>query len=585
MLSNVIMAALLGLLPGAPPANPAGPDGQARPAVPDQELRLIPLQALLRAPASGPIGWPGSLFDSNDGPAPVLAVPGGPLWEPEWLLDMTYTVGGTEFAEKGRRLDLLGGSLLAIGRPEQLNRISGFLERVRAASVPDVEFQAAFYLMPGPAPGEPMGLLPYEQGRELLGKIESGQVGAPQLVTTGLGRAWDRHFLGRRRRLSFLMDLEVEVAQKAGIADPVVRTLILEEGLHLVAVPGLVGGMELFGLCRWQRPAEEPTHVALHLKRDLSLERLPVRTVESGFATRFDEPLALVLAPGGLQEPDLRLLLLARRLDQPPAPEPGLLLFPANPLEKTASGHQGLCSDPFGSEDEALLPGLRGIAASPGLTRQALVTALQGIQAPEPEAQNRLDVFAQPPLIAVRGSAAGLDQARRLAGFLAQDAGRRFRVELHRERRLEGEPGGRWLPLARPPVLPCLGGRMVFAVQGREETYVKDFDVEIAQSRSESNPVVATCFTGARILVCVEPAGQGCLVRLSAEEQSLLEMRRIPAESDDFGALWAPDLREVSWRQDIHMRPGATVALGAGPVRIVAGRIHETRLRLRLEEY
>jgi len=172
------------------------------------------------------------------------------------------------------------------------------------------------------------------------------------------------------------------------------------------------------------------------------------------------------------------------------------------------------------------------------------------------------------------------------AAFLreaAADRMRNYRVEILREWRSGSDAG--WKPLGPNLCIPCLAGRIGFALAGSEESYVGDHDVEVAQEAKIFDPVDRACFDGVQAVVAVEPRGKACRLQVAVLESSLLGFRRIGPASPDVGPIRVPKLREVVFRQARLVKPGTTCVLGEGPARRVEGkRLSRTRISVRVTE-
>jgi hypothetical protein len=128
-----------------------------------------------------------------------------------------------------------------------------------------------------------------------------------------------------------------------------------------------------------------------------------------------------------------------------------------------------------------------------------------------------------------------------------------------------------------------LGGRLGWAQAGREDLFIGDYTTEVAQKAKIADPAVSACFDGVQAVASAEVIGEQVRVRLALLDRSNLGFRTVAAASPDLGAVRVPDLREVSIRQDLTMKPGETVSLGDGPPRKIPGRgLCRTRLSVRL---
>ncbi len=592
MIAPFLLAGLL-LASPSPPAKPEPrkPLRKAPPkAAPAFQVRIFTLPALLgeRVKITPiPMGRIFGPWDLRPNSHPVQSMLFGDLFFPHAaqandpfevdLVDfLTFWTGPKPWNQKGafvRTLSNFPGPdltkrIMVSQTPEIMKEVETCLRVLQRAFRPRFTLEAALFLAPSTPEDRAFQALDPNRGEALFREVEEGRYGRLLSLAKGDCLAYDSLFLGKARSFPLVPDLDVELAQKAFIADPQTRVLKLRQGLALSVFPSpLEDHTEVAGLVIFQEPKAPPEGMGLQTRKPrMFLERARIENLQVKFTVSFQDRLALLLAPGGWKRPHLRVLLLAKRLDPYPDFPEGKVLF------KT---HGRIASLRLDAENfqtwESTFP-------DPDETCDIL-------QDLEPKS---LETFNGPWGTLLKGPKPLVTQAGNLVKSLYQDFQRKFRLEVIREK-TPAEPYGdeerTWTPLGLPTVIPCLGGDLAFALLGEEENYVSDYDVAIAAKAEVANPVVNGTFDGSQVLVRVDPAGEVCSVKLSLLEQSLLGFRRIPsAEISRIGTIQAPDLRWTCWNRRFLMRPGETRSLGFGPPRRIGGRLYKTRVRIRLLE-
>ncbi len=592
MITPCLLAALL-LGSPAPPAPKKLPKRKAPQAPPAFQVRIFTLPALLGEKVRDSNPLIGRFFlpwtpppDSKPPQAlllssmPIHWLPcdpdaSKPFASPDDLKEiLSFWAGaklGTQLKESIQKVDSPWDTTLdrfmVSQTPEAMKKIEEFLRTLQQGLRPRYSFKAVLFLAPDNRTDKPFQVMDPIRGEAIFQDLENGRLGRVLYIARGNCMAWDSIFLGKTRSVSFVPDLEVEIAQKASIANPETRTLKLNQGLALAPKPSLKGeATEISGLVIFQEPKTSPKAMGLQTTRPrMIIEKAKIENLQMEFSLSFKDRLALLLAPGGWRRPNLRVLLLAKRLDPAPDfPEGRAILSPFCISTSFAAGF-------FEN---------RWIPSYPSW--EFFLELLNG------DKFDRLKYLQINTGIFLKGPKEALNRAISLAESIYKEFQRKFRLEVIREK-IPVEPYGLeendWTPLGLPTVIPCLGGRSAFALLGEEENYVSDYDGEVAAKTEISDPQVKRTFDGSQVLVRVDPAGEVCAVKLDILEQSLLGFRRIPsAEITKCGTIEAPDLRWVHWNRRYLMRPGETRLLGFGPPRRVGDRLYRTRVSIRLLE-
>ncbi len=478
---------------------------------------------------------------------------------------------GTQSRESIRKvdsaLDTPPDRIMVSQTPEAMKKIEEYLRTLQQGLRPRYSFKAVLFLAPRNRTDKPFQVLDPTRGEAIFQEIENGRFGRVLHIARGNCMAWDSIFLGKTRSVSFIPDLEVEIAQKASIANPETRTLKLNQGLALAPTPSFrCNATEISGLVIFQEPKASPKAMGLQTIRPrMIIEKARIENLQMEFSLSFKDRLALLMAPGGWRRPNLRVLLLAKRLDPTPDFPEGRAIL--SPIYTSTSFSVGFFDNKWASSYPSC---------------DFFLDILKG------DKFDRLNFLQMNTGIFLKGPKEVLNRAISLAESIYKGFQRKFRMEVIREK-IPVEPYGveekDWTLLGLPTVIPCLGGRSAFVLLGEEENYVSDYDEEVAAKTEISDPQVKRTFDGSQILVRVDPAGEVCAVKLDILEQSLLGFRRIPsAEITKCGTIEAPDLRWVHWNRRYLMRPGETRLLGFGPPRRIGDRLYRTRVSIRLIE-
>jgi len=484
--------------------------------------------------------------------------------------DIRGLIDEAELENEGARIHYRYGTLLAVQKRKVLNVIGKRVAYLQQCMAPRFEYRYLLYeVKAGTGEQRPSHLDPGE-AEALYKRVVSGDHGKVLFTGEARGRTGDYIHFGKRRTPGLLLDLDVEIAQKSSIMDPVVARLPLGHDLNVLPLLGPDGkDLALFCLFTRREISSPPEKLDL-IVNGFKIERVRVEQIQTAFSARIAGEGGIVVKPGGTRRPGLRALLVVRRLDSVPESVAGQAVIPIGlfgiPVlkgtdEGVAGVRMGLCNEP----DE--LFELVHNAAGKG----------QGDEKP-------LVGFANNMFMVLSGSSGQLATARNLVRYFTRDLERNFVVEIHREAKPLNNPATVWQALGGPIGIPCLGGRLGFALNGVEENYVGEYDVEVAQESKSSDPITKFCFDGLQAVVGVEAEAGACRVRLSLVDRSILGFRQIGPGSD-FGLFEVPDEQEVTWRQDFLLESGATRLLGEGPVRDVAGLGPcRTRVSIRLVE-
>ncbi len=164
-----------------------------------------------------------------------------------------------------------------------------------------------------------------------------------------------------------------------------------------------------------------------------------------------------------------------------------------------------------------------------------------------------------------------------------RDLDRSFVVEFERQVR-PADGTGEWRAFGAPIRVPCLGRRTGYALSGSEQSYVADYNVEIAQSSSVADPVVQSVFDGTQVIASVHPTDESCRVRFALVDSALNHFRQVAAAAEGVGSIECADVVGTEFDRVVMIKPGETMELGEGPIRFLEGGQFRSRLRLKLTE-
>ena len=376
-----------------------------------------------------------------------------------------------------------------------------------------------------------------------------------------------------------VLDFDVEVAQKADIADPKVSSIIT--GLQAVVVPfavlssdGELGAVvDLnFGV---RRDASEQWSSGV-MKQPL-IDSPRVDSLAVGMSGRVPNGGSLVAWAGGdpARGPSMAIEVSVRWKGPAPAARNDAALFPvafALPnLELRASRSPDEVSfeeQKFQPGNPSLRPGLSGSRSSRAISQPDELEYMiqEALGAYDPE---RVELSRVGPWLYLRGGAEVIATARAALTSVIDDA----MVNLDLSCRTTYESDGAALHVG---LVPGLSGMPVHLRRGQEGSYVRDFDVEIAQSATAMNPVVEGWFSGMNARGVLGRAISGFDADIVVDLSARAAAQRRAIEGDRGGSIdTAPtDGRRFSVRGVIDR--GATLSLGQGPALDRGGRADRT---------
>lgn len=366
------------------------------------------------------------------------------------------------------------------------------------------------------------------------------------------------------RRQPVMIDFDVEVAQKADIADPKVSAVL--SGLRAVVQPfGFASSDEIgvladigFGI----RKDTGDTWSSGVMKQPL-LDSPRVDRVSARMSGRVPSGGSLVAWAGGdpALGPQIAVEIALRW--RGPAPQ----IAPTDAVLPIAFGLPQFEPEDDHGSDGIYVPGdekriLAGKADDPTRSKYQ-ADELTGIVQDAIQSEGSFVIRAGSVLI-VHGTAEQVTRARELIATMIDSAA--LGVDVVAETRSDD---GKLL--LHRTLVPTLLGVPCSLDRGEEGVFVRDLDVEIAQSATAMNPVVDHWFSGIRCEAVVS-RGIGSLVAdVGIDLSARGPAQRRAVEGDRGGAfdVAASDGRRMTLRSLLER--GETVGLGQGPSLMVGG--------------
>ncbi|MGH7151812.1 MAG: hypothetical protein ACREIU_13995 [Planctomycetota bacterium] len=451
--------------------------------------------------------------------------------------------------EEGFAVDPLGEAWLVRGSSSAQSKARDLLSALRAAAARRVEVELSFHDLAGGkggASGEP--------GKALA----SARL---DLVPGALGS------YGRRTERSFLMDYDVEVAERASVADPEFGTILAGLGIDLRAHLLSDGRVHLTLLAdRGEALGSEPFDTGAEGLGTLDVPRVGVAAIASCASVREGEAARFEVRD--LREGEGPGFLLSVRARSIPREEPladGSRLLPVGFLADAGGRLLPRFDDRLRAVADEEAPDPETVPPSRFLEwlREALGaerfdSVLGGGALAVPGSDSRVALAGVPEEVLARaGEIRGA-----LEGPLA--SGVSLLLEIG---------GGGEAPSPSPSArLGVTVGRACGAVLGVESTRVADYDVEIAQRSVAADPVVVREFDGVVFragLLALE--GDRATLEVELLARSLGPRTRRATGIRHLGEVETAPVERAEVRRILTLAPGERALLGEVPAPGAAG--------------
>ena len=484
------------------------------------------------------------------------------------LLETMSTIAGANQDPEGSRFDAIGNQLLLVHEQAVVDKMKLAWQQVLHNTAPGLRVEYLFFDVGPEEHGPTPGILDAGKALDLLEKANAGEVGRVLFHGSASVRSGESLSLGRQRHQKIVGDINVEIAQESSAGDPI--TIDLDLGLGLSLRPILAPDGErfaLFGLFSSREldgGVQTESLVTKALKR---IDQVRIDYRQNAFSLMLGDGQALLLAPGGAEQPGLRVLIQLRRGDQRLQDPAGVALIPTGLISTGALQPK---KPRVGVPD--WFPA-RGISV--GFIEDSVSNLLV-------ETDDMSIVQSHPEFLLVKSKAA--DQGRKVLDRLSADLTRSFVIEVRQEVQPLEDLRAPWSPHGQAVRILTMGNRLGFAMNGYEQTFTGDYEVEVAQKANIGDPKQRACFVGFRGWAAAVPAGDSVLVHLDLRDSSLQEWRRISTPTEATGDMTLPAIEEVHIQQQLSMTKGETRSLGEGARCEIHGVPHRTRLTVQLIE-
>ena len=420
------------------------------------------------------------------------------------------TIDSESWETEGAEISSGWGQLIVRNKPATVKKVDAFLDYLHAVAGRSISVDVwRVPVRSAPAAGV---LRPAEMS-QLIARREVVNAGTLQVGSSRAGR------LRAGDRVAFLGDYDVEVAEDAQVADPLV--MVVHDGLDLgVTASNAPDGRIILRVAG----------------RESSLEKLATRDTDSTWVGRLQLPVidSQVVLGSGIVESGGGMILGAAQGDgdhvfavrarggavPAEAPQGGCALVPmgvarfqprqlgrlvfGSPSVSGHEGHQG-----GGDQDEVRLVDI-----------DRVVDMIRATVDPAGWDEDPFrSLWTTGDMLFVKGPQDVISGTRRLATAISDahltNVGLEFRIGL-----LDAEQTGEVAAgkadlaavaglLETKAYVSCLAGDGFRHLLGREQSYLKDHDVEIAQKATIADPVISTLFGGVAFQGRVATAGGG----------------------------------------------------------------------------
>lgn len=523
---------------------------QAPPAQVLQELPLgglvAPFDGVLRAPPpfAREFGEGRDLIWSSDGLSSIHG---------EDLIGLLRDeIGDEQLAQSSLDYNQARGSIF-VRAPEELTRKAAvqlaWLERIAARPL---QIAVTVYAVDG-EPQAPRGTYGPGEVKQIAGLRPLWTSSSAATLHRPVGF----ENLGRR---AVVLDFDVEVAQKADIADPKVKELLT--GLRASVLPFALAGNDEIGLVvdlAYAVRIDDGEQLSTGLERQGTVDAPRLRSFVASFSGRVSDKGSLVAWSLGDEKGGLRGAIeisASWRAPAAPAREDLAVLG-------VAFACAGLEPREEIDANEGAAPGeAYAIGAGSQLRSRRARLQFDELRVMVQDAvgdleRSRVAIEQLGPWLVARGSPADVTAVRAAVARLVDETAAVADVVL--ETRIEGGNAFHHL------IAPSLAGMPVHLRRGEEGWRIRDFEVEIAQSAAVANAVVQPWFAGASAAVVTTRrlSGLGAVAAIELVVRGPAQRRGL--ETDYGGAFDATLFDAARLSLDAAVDRGTTIPLGYGP--------------------
>lgn len=484
------------------------------------------------------------------------------------LVEILRGTPGTDWEAEGTHIESTGDRIVIVNEQDAIDKVRAAYERILATTAPRFEIRAAVYETESPGEGGLLGKLDGKTTDALFASLEQGKAGRVLYKGRSVVRTGDSVRMGQSTQQQFVGDVAVEIAQEAKAGDPIVVPLDLDRSLTLRPLLAPDGDhLALIGMFQLRQVDGDVQSERVVAEGTQNVDQVRVGLGQKVFSMIVADQSGYLMAPGGAMQPGLRVLFQARRLDPRPQDLSELALIPTSLVASGALRVRGN----YERADSWL--------STKDFSSKTLVDYLEML-VPMDDGKNELQSL--PEFLRVTGSV--VPDVRRIVRKMTADLSRSFVVEVRREIRPVEGGSQEWAGFGQPIRIASLAGRLGYAMTGYEQTYVGDYEVEVAQDSAIGKLIPSVCFVGIQAWTAVIPSGQQATVHLDLLDASLADWRRVPAPTDVVGDITIPKIDEAHLVRKLDLRVGESRSLGEGARRIVDGVPHRTRITVKLLE-
>ncbi|MCA8970848.1 MAG: hypothetical protein KDC95_13725 [Planctomycetes bacterium] len=485
--------------------------------------------------------------------------------EADQIIDLIRTlVHSRSWDQEGSFMEIRDERLVVANDSKVLDDVELFLRALRQTARPWFEVRCVAWNGDGRKISD---TLTKPMTADLLREIATGASGQVILDSRTRCRANDPIRFSLLSQANYQPDLDCEVANDASIRDPKVRDFVTGTDVWLrIGVDPLQQGFVLsgIGVDRSLEDLDTKSLSPVNATVELATLRQANSTFEvvcrgrEGFHTRI----------GGLD-----VLFVVERMDPVAEPRSNVRLVPTRMLSTGALRHLAIYSE----NDDVAAPTI--VLGREEADFEGIIDVLNSISRIDEDDNGYLSLTNG--MLVMRASEDKLDLMTRFLTSWLGPVTKSFAIELRRE---VDDGNGAYRTIGEPLRATSLAGKIAIACDGRVQDYVRDYNVEIAEKSSISDPIISSYFTGMQIASSVREYGDECLVDLFVLSRELSNTRHAGAPAEGLGAIDFPTTSDVSFSRTLRVRRGDDFVLGEGPKLRVGGRETRTRLVLKVRE-
>jgi hypothetical protein len=374
-------------------------------------------------------------------------------------------------------------------------------------------------------------------------------------------------------RRAYVKDYDTEVAQDAKGADPVID--VIAEGLRAsVRVDRTPGGAFVLSVEGQQSELNGPMRAQVLTYTTPATLQLPRVWWSSTSASARVENRGAIVIGNDVAPRSAWMVRVIEPAPAKPADDVSLQILPIRAVARAGVRPRGPdFRSPNVSGMDASSVGEAAEEASPRINVDGLVEKIRALR-PDvaPEERRVLQVGG---FLVLDGNRAFVTEARDLVSKAVDDSTHALSVEVRAGTVAAAgftAPGSDELEalaamLPRHTFTAAMPGDRVVILAGETHAYLKDRDVEIAQTSTVSDPIVDTFFTGLSASCEAVPSDQGrCAIDFRLEYQELIEMSTIATGSSEVPEIELPRIAATVSDVSTEIPMGSWALLQSSPL-------------------